>query len=189
MSTLKNNAATKVDPALERLAQEQREFNASNRPLQAGMAAAQSQARQNEWNSLQGEIGRVKRMAVEKDTSQAKLDQFNRVYSEMMRLAQAWASGHGESIEVPVRDVFPGFPLELHAWVRDVAAVLAKHKIEIPPLPTPAKTILVTPAVPKVDDDSAIRARKLAEKAAGLTPGVPGSAQNDSWLNLQGTVK
>jgi hypothetical protein len=188
MARIDGKARAPVDPELERISAEQREFQANNRPLQEGMSAARKAALENERRILDGTISDVRRKTADKDVSQPKRDNYDRAYNVMETAAQRWADSTGESVTIPVRDVPAPFPAELHAWVRSVAEVLAKHKIEIPQLPTPQTTRVIRPRS-GAELTAAGRYHEHGARPTGIAPNRSDGQPNEVWLNLQGVAE
>lgn len=132
--------------------------------IKGNQQAALSQNILNLRNAFTDAVATVKVATAERDSSQNARYRYERNYQRMLAAAKNLILASGATLEVPTYLAPPAR--------KDQVDTLGPESFPTAP-----------------DDDSAIRARKAAEAAANVRPGVPGGDSHEAWLAYQGVKK
>lgn len=148
-----------VDPEAVAQEAERRESLSVNAPYQRGVVHAESQEKANRRGELMQNLVDLKRVTLNRDTTQPARDAYDRKWRSVHAMAQRFATAFGESVSIP--------------------AYLP------PPLVTAESTVTIRPGAPA--DGTYLETKGLGSTGkGGPLPGFPGTDANDAWLNVQG---
>jgi len=155
-----------IDPeSQEREADRQAELTNSDSPYMRGMLQAQAQERSNAQHALNSGLADLKRTTLNRDTTVAARDSYDRCWKEVERRAARVASIMDGAIGDDGK-VIDG-AVTIPAWLP-------------PPAPTKADTIIVR--APRPSTSYAERAG-LSPDGTGLPLRGPGSNVDPEWIN------
>jgi hypothetical protein len=166
MSRAEKTRPIPVDPEAEAQELERRAELNGNDAYQRGMAHAQAQERANAQNALNQGLADLQRVSLNRDTTQAGRDSYNRCWNRVEKAAQRVASiTDGAIVDGNVTEAAVTIP----AWL---------------PPPTPTKEQTVTVRAPRTD--GAYRETKgMGPSGKGLPLRGPGSNTDPDWMNTK----